>query len=80
MLGFNVAYAHSNIQAIVNIYGYMEMRSENNLSNDEFIPQLPPTCLIHGDEDKIVTIISAKLSPFRPRMGLQVTVDVLQYQ
>ena len=60
MLGFNSAYAHQNIKALVEMYGYMEMGPENNLSENDFVPLLPPSCVVHGDGDKTVSIDRAE--------------------
>jgi dienelactone hydrolase len=56
VLGFNVAYEHSVVGAMVDVYGYMEMGPENSISVGEFVPRLPPTCVILGDQDKTVQI------------------------
>jgi dienelactone hydrolase len=60
VLGFNVAYGHPEVRAMVDIYGYMETGPGNSLSENEFVPQLPPTCVIHGDRDRTVRIDRAE--------------------
>lgn len=42
------------------MYGYMEMGPGDDIPESDFLSKMPPTCIIHGDDDKTVNIERAE--------------------
>jgi len=56
VIAFNAAYETDEVDVIVDMYGYMMKGWTDGLDDEEFVSAMPPICIIHGDQDKTVSL------------------------
>ena len=79
MLGLNLAYRYDEVDAVIDIYGYLDFDPALDVTETEFIKNLPPVCIIHGEKDKTVKIERAEaIVDLLEKEGMEYEFNILK--